>query len=114
AKLELNLSRSQLAFDAAAQKAGNTALAYADFQRQATAAGATLEQQRAKLAAAEAEQARLNAEVARAGGAYRAMRADLIAATQPSDQLKQSVRDQRDALIALVEQQTRQNSAVQA
>lgn len=113
AKLETNLARSQVAFDQAAQKAGLAATSYSDFQNRARQAGEALDQQRARLAAAEAEQLRLNQAVALAGASYRKLRSDVISAAQPSDALKNSVRDQRDALVALVEQQTRQNAAVQ-
>ena len=113
-KLETNLARAQDAFVQTSLRASQTATSLALVETEAEQARAALGQQEAVLSNLQGELARTNAQIAQAGARYKVLTAELRQARAPSDALRQSVRDQRDALISLVEQQIRQTNAVNA
>lgn len=100
---------------AVSQRSVNAAAGtYDNLSDQVRSSQAALQQQNATLDQNKADLAQLKTQVAQAGAAYRTMRAELLATKNPSDQLRQSVRDQRDTLVQLVEAQSRQEAAVAA
>jgi len=113
-RLQTNLARAQDAFVQTSLRASQTATNLGLIEAEANSARTALAGQEGVLSTLQAELARTNAQVAQAGARYRQLTGELRQTKAPSDALKQSVRDQRDALISLVEQQLRQTNALAA
>jgi Tape measure protein len=109
----------------ASTAAGQAAAGLAQRQAQLAEAGgelnasvartrAELEQERAALAQAEAQHERLTAQMNRMGQAYRNSHQEMTKAKQPTDEMKNATRGQRDELIALTEQHNASEKALES
>lgn len=111
--LKAELSETSARLESTANAAQQSALRFAELQGAALAAGRALESERADLAAAREEQLRLSQAIAQAKENYQRLLDAVRSQKRASDAQKQSLRDQRDALISLIEAQGRQAAVIQ-
>jgi len=113
-RLEKSLREAQSRLGAISGVVRQASLVFLQLQEAATRAGQALDRERASLAQARAEQARLNGEVAAAKERYQNLIVALRNQKGASDAAREAVRQQQATLISLIEAQTRQNAAVNA
>jgi len=112
-RLEAGVAKSREELQRLSGTQADAASKVAQLTTTAGQATAALNAQKAAVAAAKLEQKAAGEEVAKASERYRTLMAAVKAAKNPSDELKQSLRDQRDALVALTIKQEQSVAATQ-